>query len=173
MIELLLKKYSQMLKNKAVTLVEIMVVVAVLAIILLPITGLLKNVTEIFLRSKQTLDIQAELRAAYNFLENDFRGASFSSLENYVFNGNVEFGSSGSIPEAWAVNFTSSTNGANFRILTSSAYNGMNALLLIGNLGIYLSTGSDSILSISTPAIRTPIFTLKPGTYRFLFWYGL
>lgn len=161
-----------MCKNRAVTLVEIMIVVAVLAIILLPITGLLKNVTDIFLRSKQTLDIQAELRAAHNFFENDFRGASFVSLGNYIYNGGCEYGSQGSIPDGWAVNFTSKTQGAEYKIITSSGYNGMNALILTGNPGVYASTGTDTIITITTPAIRTPVFTLTPGQYRFLFWYG-
>ena len=84
-----------MLKKKGFTLVELMIVVAILGIIILPLTRIFRLFVDIWWQSRAKLTTQQEAREAAYWIVKEFKGSRRTTLGSILINGGFERGIDG------------------------------------------------------------------------------
>ncbi|MDO8734093.1 MAG: prepilin-type N-terminal cleavage/methylation domain-containing protein, partial [Elusimicrobiota bacterium] len=79
-------------KKRGVTLVELMVVVALMAIIFIPLVQIFKSFTNAWWAGKARMTVQAEARDAMYWFTKDMKGAYRHTIGNLVRNGGFDSG---------------------------------------------------------------------------------
>lgn len=85
-----------MVKKKGFTLIELMIVIAILGIIILPLTKIFRLFLDTWWQSRAKLTTQQEAREAAYWIIKEFKGSRRTTLGSILINGGFERGVAGS-----------------------------------------------------------------------------